>query len=54
MAAREAESDLLSEKSSRKYTAIKLLFKQLVNKVKTEVRDSTEKLFERGAIYQKQ
>jgi hypothetical protein len=50
MAAKEAESDLLSEEPSRKYTAIESLFEQLVNKVKTEIRDSTEKLFERGAI----
>lgn len=41
---------LLEEPSHRKRAAIEALFDRLVEKTKNEVRDSTEKLFERGAI----
>ena len=47
-------TNLLSEERSRKYIAIESLFDRLVDKTKTEVRDSTEKLLERGAINQEQ
>ena len=54
MAARESGYNMLSEEPSRKCAAIESLFEQLVHKAKTEVRDSTEKLLERGAINREQ
>ena len=47
-------SNIHSEEPSRKYAAIESLFEQLVDGVKTEIRDSTEKLLEKGAINQEQ
>lgn len=38
------------EEPSRKYVAIESLFERLVQETKNEVRDSAQKLFERGAI----
>ena len=42
------------EEASRKYVAIESLFERLVHETKTEVRDSTQKLFERRAINREQ
>ena len=42
------------EETSRKYVAIESLFERLVQETKTEVRDSAQKLFERGAIDREQ
>ena len=42
------------EETSRKYVAIESLFERLVQETKTEVRDSTQKLFERGVIDREQ
>ena len=42
------------EETSRKYVAIESLFERLVQETKTEVRDSAQKLFEKGAIDREQ
>ncbi|MCG8623967.1 MAG: hypothetical protein MJE68_18500, partial [Proteobacteria bacterium] len=47
-------SNVLSEEPCRKHAAIESLFEQLVDGIKTEIRDSTEKFLERGAINQEQ
>ena len=47
-------SSLVEEPASRKRGAIESLFDRLVEETKTEVRDSTEKLFQRSAINQQQ